>query len=134
MIHHITPEQLNVERVERQQNSGVRKSDRRVQPGQKDFSQILSDKVQKAGLKFSAHASKRLEMRGIKMDQNDLESLSEAVDLAESKGSRDALVLHDKAAFVVSVRNRTVITAIDQSEMKERIVTNIDSAVIAKEK
>jgi flagellar operon protein len=72
-------------------------------------------------------------MRGIRMDRNDLASLEEAVDLADSKGSREALVLHNKAAFVVSVRNRTVITAIDASDMKERIVTNIDSAVLARD-
>jgi flagellar operon protein len=132
MIHHITPEQFNVERIDQQQKTGNLKSTR-TSAQQKDFKQILSEKVQSSELKFSAHANKRLEMRGIRMDQDDLASLEEAVDLADSKGSREALVIHNKAAFVVSVRNRTVITAIDASDMKERIVTNIDSAVIARD-
>lgn len=133
MIHHITPEQFNVERINQQQKTGNLKSTQTSTQQPKDFKQILSEKVQSSELKFSAHASKRLEMRGIRMDQDDLASLEEAVDLADSKGSREALVIHNKAAFVVSVRNRTVITAIDASDMKERIVTNIDSAVIARD-
>jgi flagellar operon protein len=132
MIHKITPEQFNVERISQQQKTGNLKSTQ-TNTQQKDFKRILAEKVQSSELKFSAHASKRLEMRGIRMDRNDLASLEEAVDLADSKGSREALVLHNKAAFVVSVRNRTVITAIDASDMKERIVTNIDSAVLARD-
>ena len=37
----------------------------------------------------------------------------------------------DGTAFVVSVRNKTVITAVDQEHMREHVFTNIDSAVIA---
>jgi len=36
----------------------------------------------------------------------------------------------DNQAFIVSVTNRTVITALDGSSMKENVFTNIDSAVI----
>jgi flagellar operon protein len=36
----------------------------------------------------------------------------------------------DDVALVVSVRNRTVITAVDQQSLKENVFTNIDSAVI----
>ena len=56
--------------------------------------------------------------------------LSAGVDAAAAKGSKDALVLLDGTAFVVSVANRTVITAVDPGSMKERVFTNIDSAVI----
>jgi len=37
----------------------------------------------------------------------------------------------DKLALVVSVRNKTVITAMDEARMKEGVFTNIDSVVIA---
>jgi hypothetical protein len=33
-------------------------------------------------------------------------------------------------ALVVSVSNRTVITAVDQSGMRDQVFTNIDSAAI----
>jgi flagellar operon protein len=36
----------------------------------------------------------------------------------------------DSQAFIVSVPNRTVITALDGGSMKENVFTNIDSAVI----
>ena len=39
-------------------------------------------------------------------------------------------MLMDKAALVVSVPNRTVITAVDKAALKENIFTNIDSAMI----
>jgi flagellar operon protein len=129
MIHKLTPEQLNISRVE--QRSGTVKSDQIQTQKGKDFKSFLSDKIHESELKFSAHASKRLAMRGIELDDKDISSLKQAVDLAESKGSKDALVLHEKAAFVVSVKNRTVITAIDN--MKDNIITNIDSAVIARD-
>jgi flagellar operon protein len=53
------------------------------------------------------------------------------VQRAAEKGSRSALVLVDDAAFVVSVPNKTVITAVDREHMREQVFTNIDSAVIA---
>ena len=47
------------------------------------------------------------------------------------KGSRDSVVFVDGTAFVVSIRNKTVITAVDREHMREHVFTNIDSAVIA---
>ena len=36
----------------------------------------------------------------------------------------------DNMALIVSIKNKTVITAIDQNSMKDNIFTNIDSAAI----
>lgn len=36
----------------------------------------------------------------------------------------------DSLAFIVSVPNQTVITAMDQTEADENVFTNIDGAVI----
>ena len=36
----------------------------------------------------------------------------------------------DDVALVVSIKNRTVITAVDKDHLKENVFTNIDSAVI----
>jgi flagellar operon protein len=62
----------------------------------------------------------------------DLALLNQAVDRAESKGAKESLVLMDQLALIVSIKNRTVITAVDGESMKENVFTNIDSAVIAK--
>ncbi|MGD0453607.1 MAG: TIGR02530 family flagellar biosynthesis protein [Solirubrobacteraceae bacterium] len=82
-------------------------------------------------LSFSKHALARVERRGIELDPSTLGRLSQGVQRAASKGSRDSLVLVDGTAFVVSVSNRTVITAVGSEHMKDNVFTNIDSAVIA---
>jgi flagellar operon protein len=56
--------------------------------------------------------------------------MNEAVNKAASKGARQSLLVMDNQAFIVSVPNRTVITALDGGSMKENVFTNIDSAVI----
>jgi flagellar operon protein len=60
-----------------------------------------------------------------------MQRLQDGVDRAAGKGARDAVVLVDDAAFVVSVTNRTVVTAVGRDQMKDHVFTNIDSAVIA---
>jgi len=129
MIRHLIPGQINPVKLDNKIQS-VKSTGIQPKNGA-DFSKLLAEKIQSSELKFSSHAEKRLAMRGIELDNSDIDALKRAVDLAESKGSRDALILHSKAAFVVSVKNRTVITAIDEDNLKERIVTNIDSAVLA---
>lgn len=84
-----------------------------------------------SSLQFSRHALARIQRRGIEVDHSTLARLSEGVGRAAGKGSRDSLVLVDGTAFVVSVANRTVITAVGSEHMKDNVFTNIDSAVIA---
>jgi flagellar operon protein len=87
---------------------------------------------QQAGkLQFSQHALQRIERRGIDLSDGTLQRLETGAARAASKGSRDSVVFVDGTAFVVSVRNKTVITAVDQEHMREHVFTNIDSAVIA---
>lgn len=94
----------------------------------KSFSEVLSQEL--SGLKFSQHALQRLQNRNIRLDKADLDKLSDAVDKAAQKGSRDSLILMNNLALVVSVKNRTVITAMDGANIKDNVFTNIDSAVV----
>ena len=41
------------------------------------------------------------------------------------------MVFVDNTAYVVSVTNNTVITAVPSEHMRQHVFTNIDSAVIA---
>jgi flagellar operon protein len=82
------------------------------------------------GVQFSSHAVQRLARRGIAVEPATLQRLDEAVGKAAGKGARDAVVFVDGTAFVVSVCNRTVITAVDREHMRDHVFTNIDSAVI----
>ena len=76
---------------------------------------------------ISSHAQKRLNERNITMDSDLKSSLSEAFNELEAKGAKDSLVLTREGAFVVNVPSRTLITAMGLNEMRDNIVTNIDS-------
>ncbi len=83
-----------------------------------------------SALRFSAHAAQRLRERNIALSEADETALRESVDRAAAKGSRETLLLTENAAFVVSVANRTVITAVPRSDMGDAVFTHIDSAVV----
>jgi flagellar operon protein len=93
------------------------------------FGEVLAEKT--AQVQFSGHALQRVRRRGIEIDGPTLQRLQSGVDRAAGKGARESVVFVDSTAFVVSVRNRTVITAVDRDHMKDHDFTNIDSAVIA---
>jgi flagellar operon protein len=97
---------------------------------QGSFAEVLQQNLAQSAVKFSAHAQKRLETRQINLTAADVERLNQAVTRAAAKGARDSLVLMDDLAFVVSVKNLTVVTAVAGSGLKENVFTNIDSAVI----
>jgi flagellar operon protein len=99
------------------------------QAGQPYSAEINSANVQPA-IKFSAHATARLASRGIQMGVDQMRTLSEAVDKAAAKGLDDTLILTKEGAFIVSVANRTVITALDKNQLDGNVFTNIEGAVV----
>ncbi|MFC4598945.1 TIGR02530 family flagellar biosynthesis protein [Cohnella hongkongensis] len=90
------------------------------------FKELLS----RQQLKFSHHAEQRLEQRGIRLQPDQIERIASAVEQAAAKGAKDSLVLYRDIAMIVSVPNRTVVTAMDGPSIKEHIFTQIDSAVV----
>lgn len=92
-----------------------------------DFDAMLT--AAKERVLFSAHAQARMQERGIELSEESLQKLDTAVSDLDRKGARESLVYMDGTAFVVSVPNRTVITAMD-GRNEENIITNIDSAAI----
>ena len=99
---------------------------------QVSFEEILRKKQSKdvSELKFSKHASMRLEERNISLTTEQNARLQDGVERAREKGIKDSLVMIDSLAFIVNVPNRTVVTAMDQTEQQDNIFTNIDGAVI----
>ena len=79
---------------------------------------------------LSAHAEQRIAQRDISLTRPERQELGEALDKLDEKGSNDALLLRSDAAFVVNVPNRTIVTAMNQSDLQERIFTQIDSAML----
>ncbi|RAP30121.1 hypothetical protein C2W64_02676 [Brevibacillus laterosporus] len=66
---------------------------------------------------------------GIELQPEDMQRLESGFQKARNKGARESLILMDRVAYVVSISNHKVITAMDESRMKENVFTNIDSAV-----
>jgi flagellar operon protein len=93
------------------------------------FDAIFKEELEK--VKFSNHALKRLESRNIQLSETEINKIQDAVQKAESKGSKDSLVMMDKTAFIVNIPNKTVVTAIDVANSAENVFTNIDSVVFA---
>ena len=81
-------------------------------------------------LKFSAHAMQRLQSRNISLTSDDVSRMNVMADKAAAKGAKNSLFIVRDVAMVVSIKNRTVITAVDSDSMKENVFTNIDSAAI----
>jgi len=97
----------------------------------KEFKDYLAEAQDE--LKFSKHALQRLKTREINLDESKLHKLNEAVAKAKSKGARDALILVEDMAFIVNIPSKTVVTALNETESKEHIFTQIDSTIIMKE-
>ena len=105
---------------------------KKVQPDRNgEFAQALDKaKQDQPELRFSAHALERMEQRGIQLTSGELKQMEYAVQTAANKGSKSSLMLLDEKAFIVSVANRTVITAMGSDGLKDQLITDIDSAVI----
>lgn len=99
-----------------------------------DFSKALKKAAEaetdsKAGVTFSKHANERLESRNINLSEEQLVRLNKGVMQAKEKSINESLVMMDNIAFIVNVKNNTVITAMEQEE-ESNVFTNIDGAVI----
>ena len=122
------------------QEARARKQDQGAQGIDREFDKILEkasgtttapDLGQaRAPLKFSAHATQRLNERKIQLDQATMAKVNEAVDKAAAKGLEDTLILTPNSALIVNVGNRTVITAMDRGQLQGNVFTNIDGAVV----
>ena len=95
-----------------------------------DFKEVLDNIGSKDEVKFSKHAKSRLESRNINLTEEEISKLSNAIDKADKKGVKEALILMDQTALIASVRNRTIITVASDSQLKDNVFTNIDGAVI----
>lgn len=121
----------SLEQVQNEYLNQTPKTQTAKQMGSLSFQEILE---QASGLgkevRFSKHASNRLNTRNIELTDGQMERLNEGAKKAQAKGIKDSLVLVDSLAFIVNVPSSTVVTAMEQSEAQENIFTNIDGAVI----
>lgn len=97
-----------------------------------DFEKAFIDalKQKNSQVKVSAHAQNRMEVRQISLNDEDMAKINEAFDTLDKKGAKESLLLYKNSAFIASISNRTIITAMNGAELGT--VTNIDSAVSIK--
>ncbi|MBN2983602.1 MULTISPECIES: TIGR02530 family flagellar biosynthesis protein [Cohnella] len=126
LIGHLTPGPAGLLKGSRPEAASPERSDLTGNKGRTSFKQLLA----REQLHFSQHAEQRLLQRGIVLQPEQLDRIASAVEQAAAKGAKDSLVLYRDIAMIVNVPNRTVVTAMDGSSMKDHIFTKIDSAVV----
>jgi len=94
------------------------------------FKELFNEKCQENTLSFSKHATERIEQRNIDVTESVSSRLNEALVQAKDKGLKNVLVMIDSSAFIVNTLSNKVITAVNNTELKENIFTNIDGAVL----
>ena len=93
------------------------------------FKSYLDNEIRKNnGYRVSTHAEERI--KALALSDADLNKLNEGLNMAEKKGSKNTVILYKDVAFIASVENRTLITAVNKERAKDNIYTNIDSLVI----
>lgn len=93
-----------------------------------DFKEVLDDQFK--DLKISGHAAKRLKERNLEMDPLEFLKLKEAVSQLRKKGGNDSLVITGKAAYIIDIKNQTIVTAMDKENMENNVFTKIDSTMV----
>jgi flagellar operon protein len=93
-----------------------------------DFKEVLDDQLK--DLKISGHAAKRLKERNLEMDPLEFLKLKEAVSQLRKKGGNDSLVITGKAAYIIDIKNQTIVTAMDKENMENNVFTKIDSTMV----
>lgn len=95
------------------------------------FKDILDRQInKKESFVISNHAAERLNQRNIILDENDMKNINDGINKAEEKDCKESLILYKDTALIASIKNRTIITAMDKDDSKGNVFTNIDSVVI----
>lgn len=97
------------------------------------FEELLikaSERTDSNEVMFSKHANERLASRNINLNDEQMMRLHNGIKQAKEKRINESLVMMDNLAFIVNIKNNTVITAMDQDTNDSNVFTNIDGAVI----
>ena len=95
------------------------------------FGEVLRKTIdENTHVRFSEHALQRLTQRSLAPNAQQLSRLDDGIRQLDAKGSRNSVVLVDDTAYIVSVKNKTVVTAVDNMAANSNIFTNIDSMAV----
>lgn len=98
---------------------------------QSPFNKILDKQINKEDcFTISSHAAQRLSIRNVEFNDDDMKKINKGINMADSKGAKQSLILYKDMALITSIKNRTVITALDKNQSEGNVITNIDSVVM----
>lgn len=108
--------------------SSIPRKDKSEATEEVSFREILNRKYQKDdSFTISNHAAARL--KEIELSEKDFEIIGKGIRLAAEKGCKNSVLLYKDIAFVTSIENKTIITAVQKEKSKENMFTNIDSVL-----
>jgi flagellar operon protein len=95
------------------------------------FDQLLKNELKKQdSFVLSNHAAERLRDRNIMLNESDMNKINDGINKASEKGAKESLILYKDLVLIASIKNRTIITAVDKGSSKDNVFTNIDSVVL----
>lgn len=119
---------MNIKLIEGQLiNNSKRENYKRIE-NQKSFKDVIED-IKYKEVKFSKHASKRIETRNVNFNKEEINKIQEALAKAEQKDVKDALIVMNGKILITNVETRTVITTFMNEQMEDNVITKIDGAV-----
>lgn len=123
--HQIRPDNINQNRIDKRSNVDV---DNQAKP---NFNELLNNRIKSDNsIQFSSHAAQRIDQRNLELTPDHISRLEDGLGRVKEKGSKSSLLMMDDMAYVVSVKNQTVITALNEEAARSNVFTNIDSVAI----
>jgi len=110
---------------------GLQNKNLKVNKDGNSFNKVLDKQVKKEEcFTISSHAAQRLSSRNINLDDTDMKKINDGINMADSKGAKQSLILYKDMALITNIKNKTVITAMNKNQSTGNIITNIDSVVM----
>jgi flagellar operon protein len=95
------------------------------------FKEILDEKIFKDNsISFSDRASKILNEINGHLTTDQMNRLESGLGKLKKKGIVSGILLMDSTAFVLNVKNQTVVTTIGQNRIQENIFSNFDAFAV----
>lgn len=106
-------------------------NDRKTSGAKGSFDELLKNELKKQdSFVLSNHAAERLRDRNIMLNESDMNKINDGINKASEKGAKESLILYKDLVLIASIKNRTIITAVDKGSSKDNVFTNIDSVVL----
>ena len=95
------------------------------------FKEVLNNKIfQDNTINFSDKASKNLHEINGSLNTDQMNRLELGLGKLKEKGIASGVLLMDSTAFVLNVKNQTVMTTIGQKRIQENVFSNFDAFAV----